>query len=211
MSRERETLLDEIELSLYTLSEDNLHYLCERCGIGGKDGSEVKGKSQRSLRRIVGEYCENVIIMDSEDQGISQLLQPKEDIKGIQKDASNVPTSPSQSATVEVDSSQASCDGEQNEGGAWLPNNRQLADPAPEWLIIPQQRESLVPDCDSGAQSLQQDETVLLEDCRFMLGQRFNIKVEKEEDMISVFANAGMNRTDCIKDSLQVVMTSHWT
>lgn len=53
--------------------------------------------------------------------------------------------------------------------------------------------------------------TVLLEDCRFMLGQRFNIKVEKEEDMISVFANAGMNRTDCIKDSLQVVMTSHWT
>ena len=188
MSRERETLLDEIELSLYTLTEDNLRYLCERIGIGGK------GKTQRSLRRIVGEYCENVNLMESDEQGMSRLLQLKEDIKGIQADARGVPTSPSQSATAEVDTSQASCDGVPNEeGGSRLPNNRKLADPAPEWLIIPEQRESLDPDCDSGTQSLQQEATVLLEDCRFMLGRRFNIKVEEQEEMISVFANEGMN------------------
>lgn len=197
MSQERETLLDEIELSLYTLTEDNLHYLCERIGIGGKDGSEVKGKTQRSLRRIVGEYCENVNLMESDEQGMSRLLQLKEDIKVIQEDARGVPSSPSQSATAEVDTTQASCDGEPNEeGGSRLPNNRKLADPAPEWLIIPEQRESLDPDCDSGTQSVQQEATVLLEDCRFMLGRRF--KVEEQEEMISVFANEGMNRTDCI-------------
>ncbi|XP_055721468.1 uncharacterized protein LOC129813214 isoform X2 [Salvelinus fontinalis] len=192
MSRERETLLDNIELSLYTLTEDNLRYLCERIGIGGKDGSEVKGKTQRSLRRIVGEYCENVNQMESDEQGTSRLLQLKKDIKGIQEDARGVPTSPSQSATAEVDTSQASCDGEPNEeGGSRLPHNRKLADPAPEWLIIPEQRESLDPDCDSGTRSVQQEATVLLEDCRFMLGRRFNIKAEEQEQMISVFANEG--------------------
>lgn len=51
MSPERETLLDDIALSLWTLTEDNLRYLCERCGICGRDGSEVKGESRRSLRR----------------------------------------------------------------------------------------------------------------------------------------------------------------
>lgn len=40
--------------------------------------------------------------------------------------------------------------------------------------------------------------TVLLEDCRFMPGQRVNIKVE-EEEMTSVLADHGMNRTECIE------------
>ena len=32
-----------------------------------------------------------------------------------------------------------------------------------------------------------------------MPGQRVNIKVEEEEEMISVFADDGMNRTECIE------------
>ncbi|CAB1330538.1 unnamed protein product, partial [Coregonus sp. 'balchen'] len=143
MSPERETLLDDIEQSLWTLTEDNLRYLCERCGICGKDGSEVQGKSVRSLhRKIMKEYCENADLTESKGQGTSRLLQLKEDIKGIQEDASGAPTSPSQSATAEVGSSQACCDGEQHEeGGVWFPSRKLEADPVPQWLIIPQQRE----------------------------------------------------------------------
>ncbi|KAK6306909.1 hypothetical protein J4Q44_G00220570 [Coregonus suidteri] len=226
MSPEREMLLDDIEQSLWTLTEDNLRYLCERCGIYG---SEVQGKSVRSLhRKIMKEYCENADLTESKGQGTSRLLQLKEDIKGIQEDASGAPTSPSQSATAEVGSSQACCDGEQHEeGGVWFPSRKLEADPVPQWLIIPQQRErvrgnseaepnsplsfksetksteSLSPGCDGGAQGGQQGSrdgvlagslkrvTVLLDDCRFMLGQRVNIKVEEEEEMISVFANDG--------------------
>lgn len=82
MNRERETLMDEIEESLWTLTEDNLRSLCECSGIGGKDGSEMKGKNQRALRRkIMEETWENEDLMKSEDRGMSWLLQLKEDFK----------------------------------------------------------------------------------------------------------------------------------
>nr|XP_046165621.1 uncharacterized protein LOC124002288 [Oncorhynchus gorbuscha] len=217
MSPERETLLDDIALSLWTLTEDHLRYLCERCGICGRDGSEVKGESRRSLRcKILEEYCESAALTESEEQGMSRLLQLKEDITGIEEEASVVPTIPSQSATA--GSSQACCDGEQNEeGGGWFPNRKLEAEPVPHWLIIPQQgvrvrgsdtkcTESLGPGCDGGQQAPEMASwqtlkrlTVLLEDCRFMPGQRVNIKVEEEEEMISVFADDGMNRTECIE------------
>ncbi|XP_071222870.1 uncharacterized protein [Salvelinus alpinus] len=221
MSPERETLLDDIALSLWTLTEDNLRSLCERCGICGKDGSEVKGESQRSLRRkILEEYCENADVTESEEQGMSRLLQLKEDITGIEEEASLVPASPSQSATA--GSSQACCHGEQNEErGDWFPSRQLEAEPVPHWLIIPQQRatvrgngedepnsplsfksetkcrESLGPGCDGGQQAPEMASwqtlkrlTVLLEDCRFMPGQRVNIKAEEEEEeIISVFAD----------------------
>ncbi|XP_019909900.3 zinc finger protein 583 [Esox lucius] len=198
MSRERETLLDEIELSLYTLTDDNLRYLCKSCGIGGKDGSEVKGKSQRSLRRIIGEYCENVNLIDPDDQGISRLLQLKEDIKRIQKDASCMPTRTSLSATTVLGTTQISCDTEQNkEGGVWMPNSRKSTEPAPKWLIVTEQTVPLGPESDCGARKIRRDAKVLLEDCRSVLGQRFDIKVEDDEERISGFANEG----DCPPDS----------
>ncbi|XP_071021678.1 F-box only protein 44-like [Oncorhynchus clarkii lewisi] len=109
MNRERETLLDEIEQSLWTLTEDNLRHLCVRCGIGGVDDSEVKGKSRRALRRkLIQDYCEKEDLMESEDEGIFCLLQLKDEIKVISdsEDAANrLPTSPSQSAsTTHLDS-----------------------------------------------------------------------------------------------------------
>ncbi|KAK6301120.1 hypothetical protein J4Q44_G00292180 [Coregonus suidteri] len=95
MSGEKETLLEEIEQSLHRLTEDNLRYLCERCGI---DGSQVKGKNHRSLRRkIMEEMWENADSVKSEEQGMSWLLQLKEDIRKIQEESSVAPMSPRQS------------------------------------------------------------------------------------------------------------------
>ncbi|KAL1005135.1 hypothetical protein UPYG_G00054970 [Umbra pygmaea] len=92
MSGMREKLLDEIEQSLWNLTEDNLRHLCERCGIAGKDGSEVKGSNYRSLRRKIEEYCESDELMTLEDQGMSWLLQLKDDIKTIQEEAGHIPS-----------------------------------------------------------------------------------------------------------------------
>ncbi|KAJ8001398.1 hypothetical protein DPEC_G00169100 [Dallia pectoralis] len=86
MSGDRETLLDEIEQSLWNLTENNLRHLCERCGIAGKDGSEVKGSNYRSLRRKIEEYCESQELLELQDQGMAWLLQLKEDITTIQED-----------------------------------------------------------------------------------------------------------------------------
>ncbi|CAB1344115.1 unnamed protein product, partial [Coregonus sp. 'balchen'] len=95
MSGEKETLLEEIEQRLHRLTEDNLRYLCERCGI---DGSQVKGKNHRSLRRkIMEEMWENADSVKSEEQGMSWLLQLKEDIRKIQEESSVAPMSPRQS------------------------------------------------------------------------------------------------------------------
>ncbi|KAK6301089.1 hypothetical protein J4Q44_G00291870 [Coregonus suidteri] len=130
MSGERETLLDGIEQSLWNLTENNLRYLCERCGIAGQDGSEVKGKNYRSLRRKIEEYCESDDLMKLEDQGMSWLLQLQNDIKTIQEDAIL-----SQSAQVDtLDSTEPSRT--KNEEGA-----ERLTDPAPERHISPERRE----------------------------------------------------------------------
>ncbi|XP_064820278.1 zinc finger protein 572-like [Oncorhynchus masou masou] len=95
MSGEKQTLLDEIEQSLHCLTKDNLRYLCERCGI---DGSQVKGKNHRSLRRkIMEEMWENADSVKSEEQGMSWLLRLKDDISRIQEESTVGPMSPSQS------------------------------------------------------------------------------------------------------------------
>ncbi|KAM9491771.1 uncharacterized protein ACWYII_003828 isoform 2-T2 [Salvelinus alpinus] len=135
MSGERETLLDGIEQSLWNLTENNLRYLCERCGIAGQDGSDVKGKNYRSLRRKIEEYCESDDLMKLEDQGMSWLLQLQNDIKTIQQDASL-----SQSAQVDtLDGTEPSRT--KNEGGA-----ERLTDPAPERHIPPERREDVSDD-----------------------------------------------------------------
>ncbi|KAL0969849.1 hypothetical protein UPYG_G00233180 [Umbra pygmaea] len=205
MNQERERLLDEIELSLYTLTDDNIRYLCRSCGIGGIDGSEVKGKSLRSLRRIIGEYCENVNLMDPEDQGISRLLQLKDDIKEIKKD---VP-SPSRSMTAESALTQKSCVIEQNsEGGVRMTKERKLTEPAPEWLIVANQRKSPDRDGEPRPWSVQRDATVLLKDCRLVLGQRINLKVEAEEERISGFSHKGQVRHDSSHSSVEELSTT---
>ncbi|XP_055767419.1 zinc finger protein 182-like isoform X1 [Salvelinus fontinalis] len=135
MSGERETLLDGIEQSLWNLTENNLRYLCERCGIAGQDGSDVKGKNYRSLRRKIEEYCESDDLMKLEDQGMSWLLQLQNDIKTIQQDASL-----SQSAQVDtLDGTEPSRT--KNEEGA-----ERLTDPAPERHIPPERRENVSDD-----------------------------------------------------------------
>ncbi|CAB1344147.1 unnamed protein product, partial [Coregonus sp. 'balchen'] len=71
LSSEKETLMDKIEKSLWNLTEDNLRYMCERCGI---EGSEVRGMNHRLLRRkIMEEMWDNTEAMKSEEQGMSWL------------------------------------------------------------------------------------------------------------------------------------------
>ncbi|KAK6301060.1 hypothetical protein J4Q44_G00291580 [Coregonus suidteri] len=117
MSQEKGKLMDEIEKSLWNLTEANLRYLCE---CHGEDASEVKGMDHRSLRRkIMEEMWDNTDSMKSEEQGMSWLVQLKEDIRRILKDASGAPMSPSQADDDAVD-----CDVKWNgEGGAGLPSN----------------------------------------------------------------------------------------
>ncbi|KAK6301123.1 hypothetical protein J4Q44_G00292210 [Coregonus suidteri] len=136
MSGEKETLLDEIEQSLFTLTKDNLRYLCERCGI---DGSQVKGKHHRSLRRkIMEEMWENADSVKSEEQGMSWLLQLKEDIRKIQEESSVAPMSPRQSDDDEAKDCDEEWDMEDND---WFPSNRLEAESSPE-RHNPEQEES---------------------------------------------------------------------
>nr|XP_046195897.1 gastrula zinc finger protein xFG20-1-like [Oncorhynchus gorbuscha] len=131
MSQKKGTLMDEIEKSLWNLTEDNLRSLCERYG---QDASEVKGMDHRSLRRkIMEEMWDNTDSMKSEEQGTSWLVQLKEDIRRILEDASGEPVSPSQS------------DEEWNgKGGAGLPSNRLEVEP-----VSPSQSDEDDPvDCD---------------------------------------------------------------
>lgn len=80
--------------------------------------------------KILEDYCENADLTESEEQGMSRLLQLKEDITEIEEEANIVPTSPSQSATAGT--SQACCHGEQNEeGGGWFPSRKLEAEPVP--------------------------------------------------------------------------------
>ncbi|KAJ8001373.1 hypothetical protein DPEC_G00168850 [Dallia pectoralis] len=95
MTGEKERLMEEIEERLHSLTEDNLRYLCERCGL---DVLEVEGLNHRSLRRkIMEEMWRNADSGKSEEQGMSWLLRLKEDIRKIQEESIVAPTSPRQS------------------------------------------------------------------------------------------------------------------
>jgi hypothetical protein len=135
MSEEKEALLEEIEQSLFTLTKDNLLYLCERCGI---DGSQVKGKNHRSLRRkIMEEMWENADSVKSEEQGISWLLRLNDDIRKIHKESTVAPMSPSQS-----DDDATTCGEEWDmQDNDWFPSNGLEAESSPE-RHTPEQRES---------------------------------------------------------------------
>uniref|UniRef100_A0A4W5PKR9 C2H2-type domain-containing protein n=1 Tax=Hucho hucho TaxID=62062 RepID=A0A4W5PKR9_9TELE len=120
MSQKKGTLMDEIEKSLWNLTEDNLRSLCERYG---HDASEVKGIDHRSLRRkIMEEMWDNTDSMKSEEQGISWLVRLKEDIRRIQEDASGAPIRPSKAD----DDDPADCDAGDTD---WLPSNGLEAEP----------------------------------------------------------------------------------
>ncbi|XP_038843552.1 uncharacterized protein LOC120042812 isoform X2 [Salvelinus namaycush] len=64
--------------------------------------TEVKGKRHRALRRkLMEDYCEKEDLMESEDEGVSCLLQLKDEIKGISDSEDTVKvclTNPNQSA-----------------------------------------------------------------------------------------------------------------
>ncbi|KAL1005171.1 hypothetical protein UPYG_G00055490 [Umbra pygmaea] len=137
MEREKGVLMDEIEKSLWNLTEDNLRFLYEHHGQKSKDGSEVKRMDHRSLRRkILEEMWDNTDSMKSEEQGISWLFQLKQDISRLLEGAVNCgectserrvakpstgveaePVSPSQSDEDES----ADSDVEDSE---WLPGDR---------------------------------------------------------------------------------------
>eukprot|EP00063_Salmo_salar_P010860 XP_013985695.1 PREDICTED: uncharacterized protein LOC106564181 isoform X2 [Salmo salar] len=128
MSGERETLMEEMEQSLYTLTNDSLRCLCERSGIGGKDGSDVQGKNHHHslCRKILEELGKNAASMESEEQGMSWLLRLKEDIRKIQEDCIGAPLSPSQS----IDDNAVDCDEEGNQKDMdWLPSKRLEGEP----------------------------------------------------------------------------------
>ena len=113
--------MDEIEKSLWNLTEDNLRYLCERCGM---DGSEIKVMNHRLLRRkVMEEMWDNTDSMKSEEQGMSWLVQLKEDIRRTQEEGSSALMSPGQSDDVDRNE-------EHNKGDRdWLPSNGLTAEP----------------------------------------------------------------------------------
>ncbi|KAL1005147.1 hypothetical protein UPYG_G00055150 [Umbra pygmaea] len=103
LSSEKEVLIDEIEQRLFTLTEDNLRYLCGRCEKDGKDGCEIKEMNHRLLRRkIMKEMWENTDSEKSEEQGMLWLLQLKHDIIRLLEGGSSASVSPSQ-ANVDAD------------------------------------------------------------------------------------------------------------
>lgn len=140
MSGERETLMEEMEQSLYTLTNDSLRCLCERSGIGGKDGSDVQGKNHHHslCRKILEELGKNAASMESEEQGMSWLLRLKDDIRKIHEESTVAPMSPSQS-----DDDDATTCGEEwdMQDKDWFPSNRLEAESSPE-SHTPEQRES---------------------------------------------------------------------
>ncbi|KAL1005166.1 hypothetical protein UPYG_G00055440 [Umbra pygmaea] len=87
LSPEKETLMEEIEKSLWDLTEDNLSYLCEHRGI---EGSEIKGMNRRLLRRkVMEEMWDNMESMKSQEQGLSWLLHLKRDIEATRDNVSS--------------------------------------------------------------------------------------------------------------------------
>uniref|UniRef100_A0A3P9A1H9 C2H2-type domain-containing protein n=1 Tax=Esox lucius TaxID=8010 RepID=A0A3P9A1H9_ESOLU len=147
MEREKGVLMDEIEKSLWNLTEDNLRYLCKHHGQNNKDVSEVKGLDHRSLRRkILEEMWDNTDSMKSEEQGMSWLLQLKEDIRRILEGGSGGALNPCRSSNNNTDGGGASVDCDEQwkgEGGAKLPSSRFEAEP-----VSPSQLEDDAPDCD---------------------------------------------------------------
>ncbi|KAL1005182.1 hypothetical protein UPYG_G00055630 [Umbra pygmaea] len=173
MTGERETTLDKIEQSLFTLTEDNLRYLCERWGI---DGAEVNGKHHRSLRRkIMEEIWENADSVKSEEQGMSWLLRLKDDIKKIQEESSVEQMTPNQSDIYDNidDDETTECDGKCDvENKDWFPSNGLEEEPENQ---TPKQSgdepssptsQSESPACPSHDIALMKRMCVRLEDCR---------------------------------------------
>ncbi|KAL1005165.1 hypothetical protein UPYG_G00055430 [Umbra pygmaea] len=117
----KEALMNEIEKSLWNLTEENLRYLCECSGIGGLD---VKGMNHRLLRRnVMEEMWDRTESVRSEQQGMSWLRQLIERVRRIQKGESGAPKTPGQ-ADDEEDAIE--CGEKWKEvGGARLPSNRQ--------------------------------------------------------------------------------------
>ncbi|XP_012987775.3 zinc finger protein 883-like isoform X1 [Esox lucius] len=93
---EKETLIDEIEKSLFTLTEDDLRYLCKGHGLVTKMGL-MKGMNHRLLRRkIMEEMWDNIESMTLDEQGMSWLRHLKKDIRLIQEKDAGSPLGPSQ-------------------------------------------------------------------------------------------------------------------
>ncbi|KAJ8001434.1 hypothetical protein DPEC_G00169460 [Dallia pectoralis] len=95
-SRVRKTLSDEVENSLCSLTEDNLHHLCKCSEISGKD---VGKDNKRSLRRVILEaFWEKVDSEEQEGQGIYWLLRLQEDIRRVREEDGGAPLSSTQSS-----------------------------------------------------------------------------------------------------------------
>ncbi|KAJ8001399.1 hypothetical protein DPEC_G00169110 [Dallia pectoralis] len=114
---DKETLIDEIEKSLFTLTEDNLRSLCKGHGLENRDGSQMNEMNHRLLRRkIMEEMWDNVESMTSDERGMSWLLNLKKDIRIIQDNATASSKGPGQ--TDDDDD-----DGTDKEDSNWLPSN----------------------------------------------------------------------------------------
>ncbi|KAJ8001414.1 hypothetical protein DPEC_G00169260 [Dallia pectoralis] len=142
MDREKGALMDEIEKTLWSLTEVHLQYLCQQ---HGRDVSGVRGMDHRSLRRkLMEEMWDNTDSMKSEEQGMSWLLQLKKEIRRILEDGSVKPLSPCQSNKDQGRAEARDADNEwKEEGGVELPSTRPEAEP-----VSPSQSEGETTDCD---------------------------------------------------------------
>ncbi|XP_034150246.1 oocyte zinc finger protein XlCOF8.4-like [Esox lucius] len=115
MSSDKEVLMDEIEKSLWHLTEDNLRYLCECSGI---DGPEVKGMNHRLLRRkVMEEMWTHTESMKSDEHGMSWLLRLMENMRRILKGGCPIQGDDEDDHTAYYDKTW-------DEGGVKLPSHR---------------------------------------------------------------------------------------
>ncbi|XP_034150243.1 oocyte zinc finger protein XlCOF6-like isoform X2 [Esox lucius] len=147
LSPEKEALMDEIEKSLWDLTEDHLSHLCERSGI---DGSEVKGMNRRLLRRkIMEEMWDHAESLKSDEHGMSWLLQLKEDIGQLQENGSSATKSPRMTEEDDDDNKDVDCEEQKNEKAeAGFPGNAvKLAQVSPSQCGGDNEYDDAVADC----------------------------------------------------------------
>lgn len=75
MSEHREDFVLQLEQKICGLSVKELLKVCEHCNIIAKDNEDIKSKSRRALVKILIEFCDEEELLESEDEGMTVLLE----------------------------------------------------------------------------------------------------------------------------------------
>lgn len=75
MSEHREDFLLKLEQKLCGLFAEELLRVCELCNITAEKGKDVTSRTRRSFVKLIIQFCERDELLQSEDEGMSVLLE----------------------------------------------------------------------------------------------------------------------------------------